>query len=244
MDQMIRHWWPKDGGPIYAETPPDLAQGQWLIEPWNALSSLLIVAPAIYFLIKLRGHYRENLFLTFCIPLLIAGGLGSTLFHGFRTSSAMLYLDVLPTMLLFIAVSMYFWASVFDNWWAALGVMIFGFAATWMVYTYLPMGLRINIGYGLRGMIFFIPLVIMLIRTEFRYWWIIVGAVLAFITALACRLTDKMVIDVLPMGSHFLWHSFTGIGGFLIAEYLLLMKTSSQKTLGALTDGLLETPRN
>ncbi|HEX2898328.1 MAG TPA: hypothetical protein VHS96_01290 [Bacteroidia bacterium] len=221
MNDTIRTWWPKDGGPIYAETPTHLHDGQWLLEPWNAISSLLIVAPAIYFLIRLRGRYGANLFLTLCIPLLVAGGLGSTFFHGFRVSRFLLLLDVLPTMILFLAVSLYFWAKVFGNWWAAVATMLLAFAATWLVFTYVPIELRTNVGYFLRGTVFFLPLVIILFRTHFLYARFIFGALAAFGAALVCRLTDMMVTDVLPMGSHFLWHAFTGVGGFLIAEYLL-----------------------
>ena len=221
MDEVIRKWWPQDGGPIYAETPTDLADGQWLLEPWNAFSSLLIVAPAIYFLIRLRGRYGSNLFLTLCIPLLVAGGLGSTFFHGFRASRYLLLLDVLPTMILFLAVSVYFWAKVFSSWWAAAGVMVVAFAATYLVFEYLPVSQRTNIGYALRGTVFFLPLVIILFRTNFQHAWFIFASLAAFGSALACRFTDKMVTHILPMGSHFLWHAFTGLGGFLIAEYLL-----------------------
>ena len=221
MVETMRTWWPRDGGPIYAETPLHLEKGEWLLEPWNALSSLLIVAPAIYFLVKLRGRYGANLFLTLCIPLLVAGGMGSTLFHGFRASRYLLMLDVMPTMLLFLAVSVYFWAKVFENWWYAAALMLVAFAGTWVVFNYFPPGIRVNAGYAVRGAVFFLPLVIILFRTKFQDGWFIFGAVGAFAAALIFRLVDKETTAVLPMGSHFLWHSFTGFGGFLVAEYLL-----------------------
>ena len=37
-----------DGGPIYAETGGD----GFLVEPWNSLTSLLMLIPVIYWLIK------------------------------------------------------------------------------------------------------------------------------------------------------------------------------------------------
>ncbi|MFM2377346.1 MAG: hypothetical protein RLZZ165_2443 [Bacteroidota bacterium] len=224
MDEVMRTWRPEDGGPIYAETPLSLVQGQWMLEPWNALSSLLIAAPAIYFLIKLRGRYGSNLLLVLCIPLLITGGLGSALFHGFRASRSLLMLDVMPTMLLFLAVSVFFWVKVFRNWWAAAGVMLIAFAFTWLIFSYFPNPLSVNLGYAVRGMVFFLPLVILLFRTRFQDGWLILGAVGAFSAALVFRLVDRDVASVLPMGSHFLWHGFTGFGGFLVAEYLLRMK--------------------
>jgi hypothetical protein len=221
---------PLDGGQFYAETTSHLSPGQWLIEPWNAFSSLLIVAPAIYFLWQLRGRFRSNLFLTICIPLLVAGGMGSMLFHGLRIHPFFLSLDVLPTMLLFLLITAYFWAQALRSWVGAVAIMLVSFALMWVGYTYLPPGLRINVGYALRGTLFFLPLMIVLIRTKFFQAGLVLGALAAFGAALAFRSTDKMVTDVLPMGTHFLWHAATGIGGFLIAEYLLRNQRSSQSS--------------
>jgi hypothetical protein len=212
---------PLDGGPIYAETPHELAAGQWLIEPWNAISSLLIIAPAIYFLIHAWGSLRKNLFLALCIPLLLLGGTGSTLFHAFRIEPLFLSLDVWPTALLFLAVSAYFWAKVFGNWWMALLVMGLVVVFTLGIYQWFPISFRTNWAYFLRGLAFFLPMVITLLRTRFREGgWIIFGLV-AFGLALLFRYLDHDATTILPMGSHFLWHVFTGLGGFLIAEYLL-----------------------
>lgn len=205
---------------MYAETPIHLEPHQWLIEPWNAFSSLLIIAPAIYFLWMLRGRYRENIFLMFCIPLLIAGGTGSTLFHGLRIHRFFLSLDVWPTLLLFLLITAYFWAQALRSWWYALGIMLLSFAVMWVSYTYLPIGNRVNVGYFLRGTLFFLPVLVVMIRTRFRQFGWILGALLAFVAALVFRSTDEATA-LLPMGTHFLWHAATGLGGFLIVEYLL-----------------------
>lgn len=224
MAEALHPWHPTDGGPHYAETPTMIAVGQWLMEPWNAFSSLLIVAPAIYFLWQLRGRYRENIILTVCIPLLVAGGMGSTLFHGLRSSRFLLMLDVWPTMVLFLVITLYFWAKAFRNWWAAVATMAVGFALSWWVYTGFRGSFAINLGYAVRGTLFFLPLVILLLRTRFKGAFFVLTGLVAFGAALLFRTTDKQFLDILPMGTHFLWHSFTGIGGFLIAEYLLRME--------------------
>jgi hypothetical protein len=223
VESEFRTYHPQDSGPHYAETPLHLEPGQWLIEPWNAFSSLLIVAPALYFLWKLRGRYQENLFLTLCIPLLIAGGIGSTLFHGLRIHPFFLDLDVWPTMLLFLLITAYFWAQALRSWVLALAIMVGSFGLMWLGYTYLEGPMRINVGYFLRGTLFFLPLVVVQARTRFKGIGWVLGALAAFGAALAFRYADKLTTDFLPMGSHFLWHAATGLGGFLIAEYLLIM---------------------
>jgi hypothetical protein len=217
----IRTYFPKDGGPHYAETPLHLEPGQWLIEPWNAISSLLIVAPAIYFLWQLRGKYSSNLFLTLCIPLLVAGGLGSTLFHGLRIHPFFLSMDVFPTMILFLAITAYFWAKALRSWWWAVAIMLVSFGLMWLGYEFLHGAMRVNVGYFLRGTLFFLPLMVVLLRSKFRGALLVFGALAAFGAALGFRFADHLTTQVLPMGSHFLWHAATGVGGFLIAEYLL-----------------------
>ncbi|MFN8393887.1 MAG: hypothetical protein U0176_04365 [Bacteroidia bacterium] len=226
-------WHPTDGGPHYAETPTMIEFGQWLMEPWNAISSLLIVAPAIYFLWRLRGRFSENIILTACIPLLAAGGMGSTLFHGLRSSRFLLMLDVWPTMVLFLLITLYFWAKAYRNWWAAAATMVAGFALPFWVYTGFKGSFAINLGYAVRGTLFFLPLVVLLFRTRFKGAGYVLFGLLAFGAALLFRTTDKQFTDILPMGTHFLWHSFTGIGGFLIAEYLLRTNaaTASKTTI-------------
>lgn len=230
LESAIRTYFPKDGGPYYAETPLHLHPGQWLIEPWNAFSSLLIVAPAIYFLWRLRGRYASNLFLTLCIPLLVAGGTGSTLFHGLRIDRIFLHMDVFPTMLLFLLITAYFWAKALRSWAWAVGIMLLSFGLMYLGYRYLPGegNLRVNVGYALRGTLFFLPLMVVMIRTHFhRAFWVF-GSLMSFGAALAFRYADKMTTDFLPMGSHFLWHTATGVGGFMIAEYLLLTAEEAQ----------------
>lgn len=95
---------PPDHGPIYRETT-DLSL--FIVEPWNAWSSLTFLIPAFVFLWQLRGQYASYAFFVyFCSPMLILGGLGSTFFHAFRSSGWLLAMDVLPIVLLVLGISM------------------------------------------------------------------------------------------------------------------------------------------
>src|SRR5688572_15572541 len=105
-----------DHGPIYRETM-DLSQ--FIVEPWNAFSSLTFLIPAFIFLWQLRGQYnRYAFFVYFCSPMLIMGGLGSTLFHAFRSSGWLLAMDVAPIILLVLGISIWIWLKVLPKkWW-------------------------------------------------------------------------------------------------------------------------------
>ncbi|MEM1000038.1 MAG: ceramidase domain-containing protein [Bacteroidota bacterium] len=218
--QLARTFFPMDTGPIYQETPLHVDHSTWLIEPWNAISSLLIIVPGIYFLYKLRGRFRSQIFLTICAVLLILGGTGSTLFHGLRTEPGFLLLDWLPTAILFLLVIGYLWNRVVNNIWIAIGILLGMFGLSVLTFVLLPPQVSVNVAYGIRGVVFFLPLVIILSRTQYKNAALMFGGVIFFGLALLFRSIDKETGHLLPMGTHFLWHVSTGIGGLLVAEYI------------------------
>lgn len=219
-----RTYFPLDGGATYAETPLHLHAGQWLIEPWNAFSSLLIVLPGIFFLYRLRGYYRQEVLLSACAILLILGGLGSTLFHGLRVSEWFLHMDVFPTLLVFVLITLHLWLRVLGKWWLAVLPVVLEFSLSYLVFKTIRPGLAINLAYFIRGTTFFLPLLILLFRTRFRHAMLVIGGLVSFALALWFRTADKETTHILSMGSHFLWHIATGIGGLVLAEYLFRVR--------------------
>src|SRR5262245_28804955 len=75
-----------DGGPVYVETERNLDRVGTgaVVEPWNAASALLFLVVVVVWLVRLRGRYRKHPFLTCCLPLLAAGGVGGVVYHAFR----------------------------------------------------------------------------------------------------------------------------------------------------------------
>ena len=64
-----------DGGPIYKETPPAPIQAT-VAEPWNTVTASLFIVIAAMWLVRLRGRYADYPFLSCCMPILLAGGIG------------------------------------------------------------------------------------------------------------------------------------------------------------------------
>jgi hemolysin III len=207
-----------DGGAKYSET--NIAN--YIVEPWNAVSSLIFLIPAIYWAICIRKTIKENLFLAYCIPLLVAGGLGSTLFHAFRTSPFLLILDVLPIMILTLSVSGFFWFKLTQNRWITLAIVFFAFVLRRLVVDteIFSNHTGANISYFISGATIFIPVLIVLVRTGFYKASSIILSILMFILALFFREMDAWENPFLPMGTHFLWHLFSAIGAYLIAKYV------------------------
>jgi hypothetical protein len=209
-----------DGGPAYAET----GAGTFLIEPWNAVSSLAIAVPAVYWAIKLRGRYKDFAFLVYCMPFLLLNGLGSAFYHAFRSSRFFLFLDVVPAAILSLSVSVFFWLKVLRHWWQILFVVLPVFYLRYLAHTYFPMHTAINLSYALTGIMIFLPVLKYMVDTQFKHWPVILTAVVSLVLALLFREMDVWPTQPFPMGTHFIWHVLSAVGGYYLALYLYRMR--------------------
>lgn len=211
-----------DGGHFYAETNTE----HWLMEPWNAITSLFFLLPVFYWFKKLKGKYREHLFITLSLPLLFLGGLGSTLFHAFHVSYIFLLLDVLPMLILTASFSIYLWVKILPKWWYIFLVIVLFLLLQFGVFYYpsLSTFAKINISYFFRGIMMFLPAILVLKKTRFEAVKYLLSAVCFFILALLFRQYDQEFVFLMYMGSHWLWHVSTVVGAFLLAEYLYRLR--------------------
>jgi hemolysin III len=216
-----------DGGPIYAETNLD----QFIVEPWNAFSSLLIIIPALYWFYRITGSFSHYRFMLYSIILVILGGLGSALFHAFRVSPVFLVMDIAPSALLTLSISIYLWLKIFKKWWYVLLVIVPAFLFRFLLFSLgnLPQHVAINVSYFTTGVIVALPLLIILFKTKFQHILAVLGAIIPFMLALLFRQLDAKEISFLPMGTHFLWHLFSAIGAYFVLKYLYILRDIDMK---------------
>ncbi len=210
-----------DGGHAYAETNLD----NFIVEPWNAISSLAIVFPAVYWAIKTMKNIKDYAFIWFCIPLLFLNGLGSTLFHAFRSSGFLLLMDVLPAALLTLGVSIYFWYRITKNVWVVALIILAALFLRSIGFNFLSLSASTNISYLVSGIVLFSPILIFLKRNSYFHANHIILSIASLIIALVFRTIDKEELLPLSMGTHFLWHILCGFGGYFLALYLYEIRT-------------------
>jgi hypothetical protein len=201
-------------GPLYCETPEFIAGG-FPVEPWNAISSMVIVlfGLAASYLVVTRTPRAYGLYVL--CALLITNGVGSTLWHGLRTSWS-LTLDFLPAIIFLLGVS-FVWARRVTPLWQAL-LVVGGLVA-------IQFGLRlldIPLSFMQRWTIMASALVAMGIWLTFRTSYVSKEAALTGGLALASALTaaafrglDSAACESIGFGSHFLWHIFLSAAAFL-----------------------------
>jgi len=217
-----------DSGPFYHEFHAD----GHILEPWNALSSLVFFIPVVYWIIKLRGQYKQHPIIVTMLPLLFMNGLGSTLYHAFRSSQFFLLLDWLPASILTFILAAYFWTKILKKWyWGVLTVLTFNITAMMIMQLFRDVPnfdqIAPNLGYFVVGCTIFIPLVIRLYRTKFRYAYLVGLSILFLSSSLLFRTMDypSAPFSWLPQGTHFLWHIFSSFAVFSMGYYLYYSKT-------------------
>jgi len=217
----------RDGGPRYTETPidPYATDAPAVAEPWNAVTAALFVVIAVVWLVRLRGRYAAYPFLTSTLPILLVGGIGGTLYHGYRTRWIYFILDVGPIQLLALAGAVFLAIRLWNRrgWlylFGALGVYT-GLGALLFVLV-LPRSrqVAVSLNYLALATVILLPMVLLLIKTHFRHGcWVVAGFV-SFAIAWFFRTWDERAGVYLPMGCHWLWHTFgAGAVAFVIEFY-------------------------
>jgi membrane protein required for beta-lactamase induction len=217
-----------DNGPFYNEFIHDAC----VHEPWNAYSSLIFFLPIIFWLWRLKGIYAKHKIFLILLPLLFLNGLGSTLFHAFRSSPFLHLLDWLPASLMSFSLASYFWYKILKNWWKSallvLGFYVIAFLCTQLLIqienlaSYAP-----NVGYFFVGASLLTPILVLLVRTKFYKIFLVVLSFIFLGTALLFRVLDyptpNPLPDLLPQGTHFLWHVFSSFAVFTLGYYVFFL---------------------
>ena len=201
-------------GPTYCETP-ETVTGIFPVEPWNAISSGVIVLFGIASLFLVMRRSPRAIELYAASALLILNGIGSILWHGLRTRWALNF-DVIPA-LIFVLMVAFLWARrVAPGWQVAVAgaLLVLVPVAVRFLAPELPMVFRLG-----SSILVVALLALWLIARSFAIsrQAALTGALAltSAITALTFRSIDPFSCDEVAMGTHFLWHVFLSAAAFL-----------------------------
>ncbi|HEX3148532.1 MAG TPA: hypothetical protein VHR66_10640 [Gemmataceae bacterium] len=222
-----------DRGPFYTETPPELKSGLPypgpVAEPWNAATAFLFVAIVVYWVVRLRGRLKNYPFLAVALPILFVGGVGGTLYHGLRNWSGFFWMDVIPIYFLGLIVSVYWWIRLGPRI-SHLVTMIAVMVLLMMLGQWqLPTMWAIQLSYAMLALLVLIPLGLVLFRTRCRHAGWVATSLISFGIAWFFRIADTWEPPLLPMGTHWLWHTFGALTTFSLSEYVYRIEGVSLK---------------
>jgi hypothetical protein len=194
-------------GPIYCET---LHANAGLIEPVNALTSLVpvLVAGAVAWYLARRSS--GSLWYEYGLLILLAvTGIGSFLWHGFRTNEALL-LDVLPGLTLYAGIVVLWFTRLLRVPQALMLAALFVAAHAGVLAAALLAGAGAAIATAMAatGIFAFTLVALTYQRAGARHGRTALLVILLAAGALLARTLDLSVCAALPfgIGSHFLWH--------------------------------------
>lgn len=223
-----------DGGPRYVETPADpfAPDARTIAEPWNTVTAFTFVVIVAYWSMKLRGRYRLYPFVTACLPVLLIGGVGGTMYHACRTQFVYFLADVLPISLLALAGAIYLIVRLSRGaGWLRIAASMVGVVVAYLFLNGVVFrgifrnalatrpNMAVNLSYASLAAVILLPLLIVLARTRFRHGKWILAAILTFGHAWFFRLIDGATVVDWPMGTHWLWHLFGAATTVFLFEY-------------------------
>ena len=204
-------------GPVYCETL-SATSTSFPIEPLNTISNGIIVLfglASLYFTAK-RAPRSIDLYVLGA--LLVITGVGSGIWHGLRDRNA-LFFEV-QSGLFFLFALVFFWSRRLWNYGGAflfLSLFVAGFALSRQLWDSTFFGIPLQRWVALAPVVVIAGLALTLQTYIYsRRAALLSGmAVISAIVALTFRTMDLSVCESIPMGTHFLWHSFLSAGGFL-----------------------------
>ncbi len=212
----------QDGGPYYCETNLD----HTFPEPFNALSAVVFMFISLYWYFKVSKQTQNFRFLKLASVILAIGGLGGSIYHGFRFFSWAMWMDWFPILILCIAAASYFIYRIYKSIIWALAALLFAVLLQFANFEWVPFWLSTSTSYGILAAFILVPLIIALVKTKFLYGYYPAIALLAFLLALTFRLLDPHASDLFGFCTHFLWHTFGAIACHAMFMYMFNFKRS------------------
>lgn len=195
-----------------------VGSGLWA-EPVNALSniSFFLAAWASWYFANRLGSL--SLVIGLLISLIVAIGVGSSLFHTLATPFAKL-LDIIPIALFQIA---YLW--IYSR-------QVIELKSIWAVFLIILLLISIILTFQFNqifhGSIVYLPGFLTLLGLGFYHWqqrkrgrFLLLTATGIFLMALFFRTIDLVICPYWTVGTHFLWHLLNGVVLYFVMKSLI-----------------------
>lgn len=216
---------PQDSGPIYQET----LAGRLPVEPFNTYSNIFFLIIIIYFSLRVYSDYKNHKFLAWSLPILFLGFIGGTVYHATRSHDVWMYMDWLPIVVLCLAVSVYYTIKLKTSRKKRFLLIIFILFLVFGVrFIPLPQHVKTSVGYIATALGLLLPIITYFYTTKMHHWGYILFAFLSFGLAISFRILDNFVY-ILPMGTHWLWHTFGALSVFFLMNYIYNEKLTPVK---------------
>ena len=202
---------------IYCER---LEPGLWA-EPLNAVTNMAFIIGGFFALKLARKEQALDWRSSLLIALIFAMGIGSTLFHTFAVTWAMLS-DVLPILAFQIVFIVLYGQNLMKLKFPFCQLPLVPFFILMYVAMQLPREwLNGSLEYA-PALIFVTAFGLYHLKNATREKWGLLAVSGVFIVSMTMRSIDMSVCEALPIGTHFLWHCLNAVVLYLTARAYIL----------------------
>lgn len=207
-----------DLGPVYHETNME----NFPVEPWNTVSNLIFLAIFLYWAYRIKGNIVNQYLVALSLPFLFIGWVGGTIFHATRSHELWLYMDFLPIYFLGLSLACFYWYKITESFFKVVAFTVVPYLTFNLLTSYLdlPQNFTDSSVYFFIFVIAAFPLLRYAIGKPRSYCINLIYAITCFCFAIIARITDKAFIDLLPMGTHWLWHIGGGFCTFFMFKFV------------------------
>ena len=126
-------------------------------------------------------------------------------------------------------VSIYYSTKLhIDRNWKILLILLVLFLVLGVQLLPVSQHLNTSIGYIATAIGILLPIILYFFTNKKEQWGYVLLAVLSFGFAISFRILDNFMY-ILPMGTHWLWHTFGALSVFFLMNYIYREKLSSLK---------------
>ncbi|MDO8518026.1 MAG: ceramidase domain-containing protein [bacterium] len=197
----------------------------FLTEPLNAISNFAFFIVA-YFLYQ--SYRKSKTFKNIYFPLIfltILIGLGSLLWHTHRSSITLL-LDTVPIYILFLFI-FYFVANFLFSKKITIFILFFYLFTQLFLLFYVPVEFLNGLPRHLFPFVLLLFLILLIYRKVGRVAISLLLPVAIFGLAIAFRTIDLSLCEIIPVGTHFLWHISNAVAIYFGVNALIKIKQAA-----------------
>ena len=192
-----------------------------LAEPINAITNIAFFIAGFFALALARKESALNWRSGLLIALVFAMGIGSSLFHTFAVTWAMLS-DVLPILAYQIVFICLYTNRIMNIHCAKSALILVAFFAAMYISMQLPREwLNGSLEYG-PALLFVTGLGLWHLKNATRERLGLLAAAGVFTLSLTFRSLDMAVCEAFPLGIHFIWHCLNGVVLYLTTRAYIL----------------------
>lgn len=211
----------RDGVALNAETN----YNSFPVEPLNAVSNLVFLIIIYYWIKKVRFDFARYPLIVPIIPVIFVGCIAGIIHHLFRTDKIWNTVTMLAILYSVMMLCIYLWYRITGKWMYAAAFTMITPVLLWITTLSADVlnKLTVSVIFAAFSIAVVVPAMILCIKMRLKYLNLIALSSFLFFIGILCRIGDMRWSEIIPRGTHFLWHLLGSLSVFIILRFVYLV---------------------